>query len=94
METINDVLNFLNKLEVAFCPNREDLENLIRVKKILTNVFQDGNSEKLECILQNLREIEVLSGVGDWCEIPDVIKILRKDIKNLQIQKEYFEFIR
>ena len=45
METINDVLNFLSKLEVAFCPNREDHENLIRVKEILTNVFQDANCE-------------------------------------------------
>ena len=51
METINDVLNFLHKLEVAFCPNREDHEKLIRVKEKLTNLFQDGNSEKLESIL-------------------------------------------
>ena len=88
METINDVLNFLNKLEVAFCPNREDHENLIRVKEILKNVFQDGNSEKIESILQNVREIEILSGVGDWCEITDVIKLLRNDIKILQIELE------
>ena len=88
METINDVLNFLNKLEVAFCPNREDHENLIRVKEILKNVFQDGNSEKIESILQNVREIEILSGVGDWCEITDVIKLLRNDIKILQIEME------
>ena len=67
---------------------------MIRVKKILPNVFKDGDSEKLESILQNVREIEILSGVGDWREIPDVIKILRKDIKNLQIQIEYFENIR
>ena len=32
METINDVLNFLNKIKVAFCPTWEDHENLIRVK--------------------------------------------------------------
>ena len=56
--------------------------------KCISNVFQDGNSEKLESILQNVREIEILSGVGDWCEMPDVIKILRKDIQNLQIQME------
>ena len=72
METINDVLIFLSKLEVAFCPNREDHENLIRVKEILTNVFQIGISEKLESILQNVREIEILSGAGDWRETPDV----------------------
>ena len=86
METINDVLNFLNKLEVAFCPTREDHENLIGVKEILTKLFPDDNSEKLESILQNVREIEILSGPGDWHEIPYVNKILRKDVKILQIQ--------
>ena len=60
METITDVLTFLNKLEVAFCPTMEDHKNLIRVKEILTNLFQDDNSEKLESILQNVREIEIL----------------------------------
>ena len=88
METINDVLNFLKKLEVAFCPTREDHENLIPVTGILTNLFQDDKSEKLESISQNVREIEILSGAGDWREIPDVIKVLRKDIKMLQIQME------
>ena len=83
-------MHFLHNLEVAFCPNGEDHEILIRVKEILTNVFQGGNSEKLESILQNVREIEILSEVGDWREIPDVNKNLRKDIKNLEIQMEYF----
>ena len=86
METINDVLNFLNKLEVTFYPTWEDQENLIRVKEIITNFFQDDNSEKLESILQNVREIEILSRAGDWHEIPDVVKILRKNIKVLLIQ--------
>ena len=86
METINDVLNFLNNFEVAFCPTWEYHENLIRVKEILTNLFQDDNSEKLESILQNVREIETLSGAGDWREIRDVVKFLRKDSKTLQIQ--------
>ena len=61
---------------------------MIAVKEILTIVFQDGNSEKLESILQNVREVETLSGVGDWCEILDIIKIPRKDIKTSQIQVE------
>ena len=87
-------MNFLNKLDFALCLNGEDHESLIRVKELLTNVIQDGNSGKLEGILQNVREIEILSGVRDWCEIPDVIENLRKDIKIYQIQKEYFEYIR
>ena len=77
MESINDVLKFLNKLELAFCPSREDHENLVRVKETLTNLFQDINSEKLESMLLNVREIEILSGAGDCREIPDVIKSLR-----------------
>ena len=32
----------------------------------------------LKNIFQNVREIEILFGACDWCEIPDVIKILRK----------------
>ena len=44
METKNDVLNFLNKLEIAFRPTREDQEKLIRIKEILSNLFQDDNS--------------------------------------------------
>ena len=85
METINDALNFLNKVQVAFCPSREHHENLVQVIEILTNLFQDNNSEKLENMLQNVREIELLSGAGDWHEITDVIKFLRKDFKILQI---------
>ena len=93
METINDVFENLSKLEVAFCPSLKDHENLIRDKEILTNVLRNGNSEKLETILQNVSDIEILSGAGDLCEIPEVIEILRQDIKFLQIQMEQFEYI-
>ena len=80
METINDVSNFLNKLEVDVYTTMEGNEEL------LTNLFQHDNSEKLESILQNVKEIEILYLAGDWKEISDVVKILRKDIKILRIQ--------
>ena len=51
METIYDVLNFLNKLEVDVFTTMEGNKDLFRVKEILTNLFQDDNSEKLESIL-------------------------------------------
>ena len=86
MEKINDVLNFLNKLEVDVFTTIEDNKDLIRVKEILTNLFQDDSSEKLESILENVREIEILSLAGDWRKIPHVVKILRKDNKILQTQ--------
>ena len=64
-----------------------DLDDLIRLGEVLTRLFQDGNSEKLESVMHNVREIEILFGASDWCETPDIVKILREDIKILQIQK-------
>ena len=64
----------------------ESNKDLIGVKEILTNLFQDDNSEKIESILRKIREIDILYCAGDWREIPDAVKILRKDIKILQIQ--------
>ena len=87
METIFDVLNFLHKLEVAFYLLSEDHEKLNRGKEILTNLFQDQNSEKLESVLKSLREIDFLSRAADWHEIPDVVKILCEKVKGLS--KEY-----
>ena len=51
METIYNVLNFLNKLEVDVFATMERNKDLFRVKEMLTNLFQDDNSEKLESIL-------------------------------------------
>ena len=86
MKTINDVLNFLNNLEIDVFTTIEGIKDLIQVKEILTNIFQDDNSKKLESIMKNVREIEILYFAGDWGEIPDVVKILRKHNKILQIQ--------
>ena len=51
MKTKNDVVNFLHNLEVDVFTTMEDNENLIRVKEILTNFFQDENSERLESVI-------------------------------------------
>ena len=83
METVFDVSNFLNKMENAFLLTIEDEENFERVKTVLTNLFQDVNSEKLENFLGNVRMIDVLIRGGDAKEVPDLVKVLRKDIKEL-----------
>ena len=83
METINDVSNFLNKMENAIYMTMEDMENYKRVKTVITNLFQDVNSEKLEKFLKNVRMIKTLIIAGDAKEVPDVVKILREDIKEL-----------
>ena len=87
METISDVLNFLNDAENAFYYTRNGFENLIRAEEILTNLFQDVNSEKLENVLKNVTEFDTLGRAGWFREIPDVVKILCEDIKVLY--KEY-----
>ena len=87
METIFDVLDFLNKMEVAFYLSIKDHENLVRVEEVIINLFQYVNSEKLKSVLETVREIEILSGAGNWHEIRDVNKILREDVKRLY--KEY-----
>ena len=55
MKTINDVLTFLNNLELDVFTTMKGNDNLIRIKEILANFFQDGNSEKLESMLGNVR---------------------------------------
>ena len=87
METKFDVLNFLNKLEVAFYLTSEDHENLIQVKEVSTNLFQNVNSEKLESVLDNVKIIDISSRAGDWREFLDIVKILCEDVRGLY--KEY-----
>ena len=74
-------------MENAFYLTIEDVENFKRVKTVLTDLFQDVNSKKLENILENVRMIKILIRAGDSEEVPDVVKVLRKDIKELD--KEY-----
>ena len=61
-------------------------DDLIPLGEVLTRLFQSVNSEKLESMLHNVREIEILFGAGDWLEIPDIVKILIRDFEILQIQ--------
>ena len=87
MEIIFDVLKFLNKIDGAFYLTIEDDENLIRLKEVLTSLFQNVNSKKLENVLENVRQIDILIRAGDSNEVPDVVKILCEDVKDFY--KEY-----
>ena len=87
METIFDVLNFLSKIDGDFYFTNEDDENLIRVKEVITNLFQDVNFKKIDNVLENIRHLDVLLRAGDSNEVPNVVKVLCEDIKELY--KEY-----
>ena len=47
METINDVLYYLNKLDFFDIINDTDFENLRCVKRLLVKEFEDYNISKL-----------------------------------------------
>ena len=91
MKIIFDVLKFVNKVKDAVFLSSEDEENLIRIRKVVTNFFQDVNSKKLGSNLENVRMLGILSAAGDWCtsdlESSKIIEILCEDIKGLH--KEY-----
>ena len=55
METIFDVSNFLNKIENAFEVTIENVQIFKRVNEVLTNLFEDLNSENLKSVLKNVR---------------------------------------
>ena len=51
METIYDLLYYLNKLDFTGDVNDSDYENLRCAKRILVNVFEDYNVRKLIDVL-------------------------------------------
>ena len=76
MELINDVFEFLNKLEESFYLAQKNFDDVIRLGEVLTRLVRGVNSEKVESRLHNVKEIEILFRAGDWHEIPDKVKFL------------------
>ena len=60
METINDVLHFLNKLDFVGYLESEDYEKFTCNKKVLTDEFQDVNSEKLINMMNIVDDLYIL----------------------------------
>ena len=74
-------------MENAFEITIEDKEIFKRVEKVVANLFQDVNSEKLEYILKIVKQNKNLVRAGDAKEVPGVVKILREG--NKELYKEY-----
>ena len=51
METINDVIYYLNKLDFTDNVNHTDFENLTCVKRLLVKEFEDYNVSKQVVVL-------------------------------------------
>ena len=59
METNNDVLNFLNQMEVYNILTGVELSTLILIRKILIDEFENINLDKLVGILKTLDDLYI-----------------------------------
>ena len=89
METINDVINFLNKLDFAGYLESSDYEKFNCIKKVLTDEFQDVNSEKLLSMLSIVDDLYILFITQKYSDIQILTSVLRGDI--IQLVKEKME---
>ena len=82
MKTINYVLPFLNKLDFAGHLEGDDYEKLGSIKKVLTDQFQDVNSEKIMNMFNNVDDLYVLfiTQAFQSVEIEGLTNILRDKI--------------
>ena len=80
METINDVLYYLNKLDFTDNVDDSDYENLKCVKKILVREFEDYNIPKLIDVLSIVDNLFITLAVGELQDILIKRDTLRENI--------------
>ena len=80
METINDVLYYLNKGDFTDNVNNDDLENLRCVKRKIVKEFQDCNPNKLIQVLNLADHLFILITTGSLDDIPDGTQTLGENI--------------
>ena len=78
METINDVLYYLNNLDFSDKVIDDDYENLRCLKRILVREFQNHNLIKLIQVLNLVDHFFVLITIGILDDIPDGTHTLRE----------------
>ena len=59
METINDVMNFLNQMEVFKCLTGIEYNTFKIIRKILTDEFENDDVDKLVEVLKNLDDLYI-----------------------------------
>ena len=89
METIYDVLYYLNKLDFTDNVNDSDYENLRCVKRILVKKFEDYNIPKLIDILSIVDNLFITLTIGQLQDILIKTDTLRENILYL-ISFEHF----
>ena len=87
METINDVLHFLNYLDLVCDSRSNDYGNFSRVKNALKDGFQDVDLEQLIHMLGDIDELRILFLNQDFNKVCPIIETLRENIFTLYEKK-------
>ena len=87
METINDVLHFLNYIDSVADLENHEYSNFGRVKKVLKDNFQDVDLEQLIHMLGVIEDLHLLFINQDFNEYNPLIESLRERIFTLYEKK-------
>ena len=80
MNTINDILYYLNKLEFTDNRNDTDFENLRCLKRILVNEVEDYNITKLFDVLNIVDNLVIALMTGELQDTLNKTAVLRENI--------------
>ena len=80
METVYDVLYYLNKLDFTHNVNDSDYGNLRCVERILVNGFEDYNIPKLIDVFSLAENLFITLTFGDLQFILDKTKTVRENV--------------
>ena len=80
METVYDILYYLNKLDFTEQPNNDDFENLRCVKRISVKEFAEYNISKLIDIMSIVDILFITLTVGERQDIVNKTDTLRENI--------------
>ena len=89
METIYDILYYLNKLDFTDKVNTDDFENLRCVKRILVEEFGDYNISKLIEVLSIVDNLFIQLTVVEQQDILNRTSTLRENILYLNSFKHF-----
>ena len=91
METKNDVLYYLNKLDFTDKIKDSDFENLRCVKRLLVKEIEDFNITKLFDVLSIVDNLFITVTVGELQDNVNKTDLLRETILYLISFKHFFE---
>ena len=93
METVYDVLYYLNKLDFTDKVNNDDLENLRCAKRVLVKEFEDYIISKLIDVLSVVDNLLITFTVGERQDILNKTDTLRENILYLISYKHFVKII-